>query len=345
MSRSSAAPVNSAVVAFEKALQATKLSPPPRRTHAPQIAFGRGALGQLTPDSLRVFDESDFRLLATEPLESPRALLALADGSLLAIGARGMLHWERDKKRAKTLPRPVLLPGAHLYADAQRGDRFWVVDVQGESGDSRGPGVLHGYSLQPSALPVLLPEQSIELTSPRGGVFGQTREGTWLYATAGRGERFSPGGLRLSGLNLGASALPTWLLPARRLDQSVWLQDSGQVSRVLVSPTYKLLGAEQLPGRAVDADVGDDGQLVAVVVATGEGPRFELLVLDQKLAQLGRRVLPSDEPTGKDDWGKVVTENQSVVVSRLEPRIAVGGPSRLTIFDSECKQLFSIPSR
>jgi hypothetical protein len=332
-------------VAFEKALQAKKLPPPPRSTHAPRIAFGRGVLGQLTPDSLRVFDGVDFGLLATEPLESPRALLALADGSLLAIGARSMLHWEREKKHAKVFPRPVLLPGAHLYADAQRRDRFWVVDVEGNAGDSQGPGLLHGYSLQPSDAPLLLPEETIELTSPRGGVFGVTREGTWLYVTAGHGERFSPGGLRLSSLRLGDSAPPTWLLPARRLDQSLWLQDSGQVSRVLVSPTYKSLGGAQLPGKAGDADVGDDGQLLAVVVVTGEGPRFELLVLDQKLAQQGWVALPSDEPTGNDDWGKVVTENQSVAVARLEPRIAVGGPLRLTIWDGEGKQLFSIPSK
>jgi hypothetical protein len=343
--RPSSAPLNSAVQAFERDLQAKKLTPPPRRTHAPVIAFARGVLGQLTRDSLRVFDTVDFRLLATEPLESPRALLALADGSLLAIGARTMLHWEREKKHAKSLPRPVLLPSSHVYADAQRGDRFWVVDVDGKAGDSHGPGLLQSYVLEPSEAPLPLPEQSIELTLPRGGVFGRTREGTWLYATGGRGERFSPGGLRLSGLGLGQGELPTWLLPARRLDQSLWLQDSGQVSRALVSPTYKRLAGAQLPGRAVDADVGDHGQLLAVVAVTGEGPRFELLLLDHQLGQLARLVLPSDEPTGDDDWVRVVTENQSVAVAPLERRVAVGGPGRVTIFDGEGKQLFSITSR
>jgi hypothetical protein len=171
-----------------------------------------------------------------------------------------------------------------------------------------------------------------------------TREGTWLYATAGHGERFSPGGLRLSGLSLGDSALPTWLLPARRLDQSLWLQEGGEVSRVLVSPSYKRLAGTQLPGRVGDADTGDDGRLLAVVVVTGEGPRFELLLLNDQLGQLARLVLPSDEPTG-DDWARVVTENQSVAVAPHERRVAVGGPARVTIFDGEGKPLFSIPSR
>jgi hypothetical protein len=343
--RPSAAPLSSAVVAVEKAVQAKKLPPPPRRMHAPSIAFGKGVLGQLTPDALRVFDAVDFRLLATEPLESPRALLAMADGSLLAIGARGMLHWQQERKHAKSFPRPVLLPGVHLYADAQRGDHFWVVDVAGKAGDSRGPGLLHGYSLEPTEAPLLLPEQSIELTSPRGGVFGLTREGTWLYATAGHGERFSPGGLRLPGLSLGDSALPTWLLPTRRLDQSLWLQETGEVSRALVSPTYKRLAGTQLQGRVVDADTGDDGQLLAVVVVTGDGPRFELFLLNHQLAQLARLTLPSDEPTGDDDWVRVVTENQNVAVAAHERRVAVGGPSRVAIFDGEGKLLFSIPSQ
>lgn len=344
--RPPAAPLSSAVIALEKALQAKKLLPPARRTHAPQLAFGKGVLGQLTRDALRVFDAADLRLLATEPLEGPRALVTLADGSLLAIGARNMLHWQKEKKHAKSCPRPVLLPGAQVYPDAQRADRFWVADVEGGGQGSWGPGLLRSYLLEPgeALAPLPLPEQSIELSLPRGGVFGVTREGTWLYATAGHAERFSPGGLRLSRLSLGDTALPTWLLPARRLDQSLWLQDDGQVFRTLVSPTYKRLAGGQLPGRAVDADVGDDGQLLAVVVVTGDGPRFELVLLDQQLQQLARQVLSSDEPTGDADWVRVVTENQTVAVAGRERRVAVGGPGRLTIFDGDGKRLFSIPS-
>lgn len=335
---------NSAAVALAKALQQDKLPLPARRDHAPQLAFGRGVFGQLTRDALVVYDDADFRLLATEPLQSPRAVLALADGSLLALGATRMLRWERDKKRATALPKPVVLPRAQLYADAQQPDLLWIFDGDARGDKGAAPATLFGYRLQPADVPLLLPERSIELTSPRGGVFGVSREGVWLYVTSGRVERLSPGGLRLPGFAVKESALPTWVAPARRLDQSLWLDEAGSVSRVLVSPAHKVLSRLQLAGRAVDADVGNEGQLLAVVAVTGPGPRFELLLFDSGLAQLGRAVLPSESPTGADDWVKVVTENQNVVVAARGDRVAVGGPARVTIFDAAAKQVFSIPS-
>jgi hypothetical protein len=337
-------PISSAVVAFEKTLQATKLLPPALGTHSPRLAFGRGVLGQLSSAELRVFDSTDFRLVATVPVESPRALLAMADGSLLVVGARAIVRWEPDKKRPTTLPRPVLLPDADLYADPQQADVLWVFDAVPRGGGEPAPPTLSRYRLTASEARVLLPEQ-VELALPRGGVFGPTREGVWLYATAGHVERLSPGGLRLSGVTLGEQTLPTWMLPARRLDQSLWLEESGNVARVLVSPGYKQLARAKLAGKALSADVGDQGRLLAAVVVTGPGPRFELELVDQDLAPLGRAVLPTDEPTGMDDWVQVVTANQNVVVARAEPRVAVGGPSRVSIFDARGNLLFSIPSR
>jgi len=336
-----ARPPSSAVVALEKAFQQEKLPVPARRFHAPQLAFGKGVLGQLTRDALAVYDTEDFRLLESVPLESPRALLALADGSLLALGARRMLRWEREKKRATQMSKPLVLPQAQLYADAQQADLFWIFDGEGGA----GPATLSSYRLTPSDSPVPLPEQTVELASPRGGVFGVTREGVWLYRTPARVERLSPGGLRLPSFAVKDAALPTWVASARRLDQSLWVDEAGVVSRVLVSPSYKLLSSVQLAGKVVDADVGDEGRLLAVVAVTGPGPRFELLLLDEGLAMRGRVVLPSDAPTGMDDWVKVVTENQNVAVAGRGARVAVGGPLRVTIFDAVGAQLFSIPSR
>jgi hypothetical protein len=336
--------LNSAVVAFERTLQAQKLKPPARRVHEPQLAFGKGTFGQLTRDGFAVYDSGDFRVLTTQALESPRALVALADGSLLAIGARTMLRWERDKKRATALPRPMLLPGTQLYADAQQADLLWTFDGETRGGSAREPATLRSYRLKPAEAQLLLPEHSVELSSPRAGVFGVSREGVWLYATRGHVERYSPGGLRLPGFDCQDGPLPTWVVPARRLDQSLWLEEEGSASRVLLAAGCKRLSKVSL-GALVDVDVGDEGRLVALVLVTGPGPRFELSLLDQDLAPLGRGTLPSDAPTGADDWVKVVTENQTVVVAPREPRVAVGGPSRVSIFDSHGAPLFSIPSR
>jgi len=331
--------LSSAVVALEKTLQVEKLSVPPRRSHEPQLAFGKGVFGQLTHDALVVYDTTDFRALASEPLESPRALLALADGSLLALGSRHMLRWQRDQKRATPLARPLVLPGVELYADAQQADLIWIFDGGSAS------ATLRGYRLQPEAGASALPEQSVELSSAGRGVFGASREGVWLYCTTGHVERLSPGGLRLPGLTVPNGPLPTWIVPTRRLDQSLWLDESGHVARVLVTPTYKLLSSAQLPGTVADVAVGDEGRLLASVVVTGPGPRFELVLLDAALAERGRVVLPAEAPTGADDWIQVVTENQRVAVAPRSERVAVGGPTRVTIFDAGANKVFSIPSR
>lgn len=338
-------PVGSEVQAFEKALRSRKLSLPALREHAPQLAFGKGAIGQLTRDALKVFDTEDFQLLADVPLESPRAVVALADGALLAIGAKSVCRWERGKKRPTLLPRPMLLPGAQIYADAQQPDALWVFDAQRRASAAAGAATLQRYRLMPDGERLPLPEQTIELSATPGGTFGVTREGVWLYLTSGLGERLGPGGTRLSKLALGEAAPPTWVLPARRLDQSLWVSESGQVSRVLVSPSYKLLAKAELGSRVLAADVGDEGRLLATVLVTEAGPRFELALWDQELALRGRVALPMEEPTAEDDWVKTVTENQQLAVAARAGLLAVGGPRRLTIFDASAKPVFSIPSR
>jgi hypothetical protein len=302
-------------------------------------------LGQLTDQALLVYDLAGFELVATVPLEQPRILLALADGALLAIGHRRMLRFEPANRRATPLPRPALLLGA-VYADAQLRDRIWVFDGDGSEA-ALGPPKLSAFRLVESDKAVQLPEQTIELASPRGGVFGPTREGVWLYLTPKRGERLSPGGLRLPSLTLTDAALPVWVLPAPRLDQTLWLEESGALSRALVVPPFKrLLGPRgKLSGSPYSAAVADNGRLVAVSVVTGPGPRFELELFDPELRPVASVVLPSDSPTGADDWLKVVTANQALVASATKPMVAVGGPSRLLIFGAKGNQLFPIPSR
>jgi len=342
-SESAAAPASSTSLAIEKDLQARKLRPAPRREHAPRLAFGHGVFGQLTSDGLRLFDSHSFKPLASVPLEAPRALLGLADGALLAIGAERMLRWEPDHGKARVLPRPVLLPGTEVFADPLTADLIWVFDPGGRA--SAHPS-LSSFRLAQGDELVALPEQTIALGSPQGGVFGVTREGVWLYVAQGRVERFSPGGLRLAGLTLaGATLPPTWALPAQRVDEGLWLDEGGQLQRVLVSPSFKRLASARLAGTAFVADVGDEGRLLAVVEVTGEGPRFELELFNNELAAVARVVLPSDPPTGTEDWLKVVTENQNVAVAGREARVAVGGPGRVTIFDARGKQIFSIPSQ
>jgi hypothetical protein len=329
-----------AAAALEKELQRSKLRLPPRGEHVPRLAFGRGVVGRLGEDVLEVFDQERLELLASVPLQAPRALLGMADGALLAVGGAGLIRWEAGQRPSGLLPRPVLLPGSELFADAQQPDAFWVLDRHG------APPRLSRYRVGAGDVSAIaLPEQTLELAAEPGGAFGVTREGVWLYLTPPRASRFAPSGAKLPGLQLDPSAPPTWALPSRRLDQSTWLDSGGQLTRALVAPTFKRLATARVVGYPHAAEVGDEGRLLAVVVVSGDGPRFELQLFDAELAPLGRAQLPGDAPDGSDDWVKRVTRNQEVAVAPRAGRVAVGGPDRLAIFDAQAQAILSINYR
>jgi hypothetical protein len=338
-------PITSAAVALEQRIQSERLRPAPQPTRPPCLAFGKGIFGQLAASELRVFDERDFRRLASAPLVGPRALLTLADGALLAVGSEAMLRFEPGARRAVSLSRPALLPDMQLLADPIEADRIWIFDGAPLRTTAATPVSLNGFRLDKEPRSAL-PEQEIRLESARGGALGMSREGVWLYLTPGRAERLSPAGLRLSGLRLPEALSPLWVLPTRRLDQSVLLDAQGGLVSAEISPNFRQLGRSELGVTPLSAAVGDEGRLLAVIaLEPGPGPRFSLQLFDAAQRRLANVALPSEPPNGKDDWLRVVTENQSVSVAPREPRVAVGGPQRVSIFDGQGKQIFSIPSQ
>jgi hypothetical protein len=338
-------PISSEAIEAARQVQARRLPLVPSRAREPRLAFGRGVFGQLTDAELRVFDTRDFELRASRPLEGPRVLIALADGGLLAVGATQALRLDPDNGKFSSLPRPVLLPGVELRADAVTAERLWLFDAGGVSGATVRAPKLSSFLLSSSAGGVLLPDREASLELGPGGVLGATREGVWLHVVKGQAERLGPGGARLSKMSLPEQKDLLWMLPARRLDQCYLVDSAGVVSRAVVSPSFKQLGSVRLSGAPWAAMAGDEGRLLAAIVVAGVGPRFELELLDAELEPSGRFSLPSEAPTGAEDWMKVVTRNQDLAVAPREPRVAVGGPERVLIFDAQGKQLFSIPSR
>lgn len=340
-------PVSSELVALQQRLRQKELRLPARTAHRARLAFGRGVLAQLGDDALRIYSEAEPgpTPIVVEPVEGPRAVLALPDGSLLAADARRLLRWEPGAKRVKSLPRPILLPDTQLFADAQRSDRLWLFEPARAGEAARLSRFVLGESEGVAVPAVPLPEQTIELPSVSSGVLGLTLEGVWLYLTPGHAERFAPSGARLAPLKLGSSPLPAWVLPAPRVDHGSWLTEDGELSRVLVSPSFQRLAARPLPGPVFAADVADRGRLLATIAITGEGPRFELFLFDAELRERARVLLPADEPTLGEDWVQVVTRNQELVASPRAARVAVGGSSRAAVFDAAGKVIFTIPSR
>lgn len=333
-------PSSSAGALVLRSVQASKLDVPPQVDQLPRLALSRSLLGRLTSTGWEVRSLGDFHELASRPLSHPLAVLALADGSLVALDTDRSERFDVATQKVQTLPALPLLPGVRLFADAQQLDRIWALE-----GRSGRPASLSGYRLSKSDDKLVLPETTTELGEGASHGFGLTRDGIFLHLLRGRVERWGPSGARLAALTMPEAELPTWALPAKRLDQSLWLRDSGALERVWLSTPFKVLGRAQLAGRPVTAAVGNRGELLAAVIVTGPGPRFELELMDAELHELGRVVLPGDEPTGKGDWVRVVTANQHLAVSNDAPRVVVGGPDRLRIFDAGAHELFSIPSR
>jgi hypothetical protein len=337
-------PISSEARALARDIQASKLHLAPERLREPRLAFGDGVVAQLTSDELVVRRDTDFAVVLRRPFEGPRVVVPLADGSLLAAGARELLRFEPKNKRVTQLARLVLLPGAALFPDAIVADRAWIFDRGG--GDSRPTQpTLSSLQLDPEARGILLPTQTLELESGGPGVLGATREGVWIHWAARRAQRFGPGGARLPALKLPELPKLLWALPARRLDQCYLFDEAGRVFRAVVSPTFRQLAGIQLQGQPLSADVGDEGRLLAVVVVTGAGPRFELQLFDADLKEVAKVPLPAEMPTGDDEWVRVVTENQGVTVASRRPLVALGGPARLLIVDGLGKQIFPIPSQ
>lgn len=342
---SGAAPASSAALAMAREIQARKLKLAPARLRKPRLAFGDGVVGQLTAAELVVRGGPDFEVLLRQPLESPRVVVPLADGALLAAGARTLLRFEPSNKKVTGLARPVLLPGSSLFADAIRSDRVWVFDEGGSGATRPTPASLSSLELDPSVQGILLPSQRLELEPAGSDLLGTTREGVWIHWGARKAERFGPGGARLPALKLPDMPRLLWALPARRLDQCYLFDEEGRLFKAVVSPSFRRLSGIQLSGQPLTADVGDEGRLVAVVVVAGAGPRFELQLFDSELQQLAQVPLPSEAPTGADDWVRVVTENQGVSVAPRQARVAVGGPARVLIFDRQGKPVFSSASQ
>jgi hypothetical protein len=145
----------------------------------------------------------------------------------------------------------------------------------------------------------------------------------------------------LPGLTLPEAEPPTRVLPARRLDQAIFVEETGELSRALVVPPFKRLGKPaRFAANPYSVAVADEGRLIAATVVTGPGPRFELELLDDELRSLARVQLPSEPPTGDDDWLRVVTANQFVAASASRPLVAVGGPSRVALFNARGERIF-----
>jgi hypothetical protein len=298
---------------------------PPRAVPGAGMAFGKGRLGVLVGDAVIVRDTHHFAEIARLPLDGPRALVSLADGSLFAVGASRSLQLQPQDTAPRGFRRLPLLPGASLFGDRRSPDRVWVLQGLGEA--------LFGYDLAITDSPLLPTREWVELTGDDRRAFGSLRDGSFLYSTP-------TGFLRFFGPkktdSLAGDASGVWrLLPASRPD-TVWaLARRGAGLFRILDGRLARLKALELEADPYDADAAGEYLAVLELLQPTDAPwAFVLEVFDVRGKRRLRATLPAAEQFG-EDWVASLDRDRGLAMTADPPLVAVGGPGALSVWAAD----------
>ncbi len=317
------APARAALPLDPKVRRSMKLSP--RAAAQPGLVFAKGRIGVLARDALVVRDTVHFTEALRLPLDRPRALAVLADGSLLAADSSRALWLLPHDTKARSLPRIPLFPESTLFADRRRADRIWVLPGFGST--------LFGFDLAPSPLGMLPTKEWVELDGYDHRALGSLRDGSFLYSTsAGLRQFYGP---KKKDAIQGDARDAFRLLPASRPD-TVWIL-AGQGARLfrLVAGKLFRLHAVELATTPYDADAAGEYLAVLELSQPSDQPwSFVLEVFDVAGKRRLRETLPAEESLD-ESWLLTMTRNRRLALSADPPMVAVGGPESLTVWQAD----------
>lgn len=297
------------------------------------IALGKGFVLQLGVGEAVARSSSDGSEITRVPMKAPRAVLALPAGSVLVAALDGSFRFDPGQKRAHAAPRLSLLPGFVLEARRDSQDAVWVLQAPLKK--------LQRYSLVSQVGLGLESERT--LSDYDGGAFTTLRDGSLLYAN-GDALVHRIGSRESKRLALPAGVGGAWRLTAAdRIDRAWLATASGDL--VLLEVGARLRVVDTLRTGLLPFDFAATGSRLALVSLSerpGEPRRFALTVYDREGSQLYSHALSVDEVTAEPDWAARVAANKELVIGEDPPRIAVGGPASLRVFDLESgKALFA----
>ncbi|HVU00582.1 MAG TPA: hypothetical protein VHE30_02480 [Polyangiaceae bacterium] len=307
----------------------------PRRASPGTIAFGKGRLGLLLSSGLGVHDATHFGSGFVLPLSTPRAVTALADGSLVATGQDRTVRLLPHDQKPKTASRMLLLPESSLFGDRVAQDRVWVLPGSGKT--------LYGYDVSGGAT-LFAPAEWLELPDFDRRAFGSARDGSFVYTTPSGVLQFYGKGAKkpLAGDVAGVVRF----LPASRPD-TLWMLSarSGKLVRLLAGKLYTL-ATVAFEADLSDADAAGDRLAVLELVQPDDAPwSFVIEAFDVSGARKGRTTLPAEESLDPG-WESRLLRDRAVALSVDPPLVAVGGPEHLDVFDGTLeKTVFSGAAR
>jgi hypothetical protein len=219
----------------------TRLEIPARRDDAQRMAFSRRRLAVLGEERLVVWDLANWQLVTSVPVQQPRRLTVMADGAFVVAAGRGTLRLEQHETQPAVLPRLLLLPNSHLWADRRSALTLWVPVGR----------TLNQYQFpQPDEPPAarLVPVAGHPLRDCDEHGFVGLKDGSFLFTAGGKLTRFFPEGKSMRGPSP-VSSEDTWrLLPARRIDRA-WLATVDGHLRLLISTETSPSSVRYSPSR------------------------------------------------------------------------------------------------
>jgi hypothetical protein len=324
--------VSSAVVGLrERALMLE-----PRAGPSDRIVFGKGRVGQLMDEQLVVRSTSGQEVVRA-PIQSPRGLIELGDGSLLAADRDHLYLLPAASTKIEVKPRVTLFFDSAILADRRTSSEFWVIypsgpalyhyDLATEAGGQSGAGV-----------GLLLFKEYVELGPKIGpGRVGATvglKDGSFALVAGARLWRVYGSG-RADPMEPPDPERPvTRLLAAQKLGEIWALRGDGKAERLALGRRMRRVGEVALDPPPFDFATSD-AHLAVVHLAQrrGEAKKFSLGVYDLSGKRVLDRGLPAPSGFAGEDWVARVTRDQAVVLSQHEPLVAVGGPGRLQVWD------------
>jgi hypothetical protein len=290
------------------------------------IALGKDFALQIGATEAVAWSTSDGREIARVPMKGPRAALGLPAGSVLVAALDASYRFDPGEKRPHPATRLSLLPGFVLEARRGRQDQVWVLQAPLKN--------LQAYSLNPEGEGGLGIDSERALDDYDGGAFTTLSDGSFLY-THGRELIHRTGARTAKTFTLPESFGAVWrLASADRIDRAWVASAAGELSLVEFGARLRVVRA--FHPEAAPFDLATNAKrlaLVSVSEPAGEPRRFSLSVYSFDGKRIFSHELSSDAVSADADWVARVTANKEVVIGADPPRVAVGGPSALRVFE------------
>lgn len=328
----------------------------PARVPPERLAFTPHRFAELGGGGLSVWDAASGKKIVELPVTQPRAVITLADGSLLVAGAASLMRLAPDRKKPEPSPYVTLFAQSRLIADRADAFSFFTLHAfdstlykyrlpghehaDASAGAAAAADVAKLLGTPSGALGGLLPiDRTFALDATDHRAFAELKNGSLLYTTKDGFSHFFAGG-KHAHLN----ALPhgrVWrLLGAARLDEFWAALDGGKIDRVRIAETPRVV--QQIVTGAMVYDVAANDHSIATVQVTqpdGGTREWKLVVYDYSgKAVFTTALQPAAKPPAGENWVQAVTRNRSVVISPTGPLVAVGGPTRFSVWNIKTKR-------